>query len=148
MRYQRTAQRITSAVNCRPLKDWSGRTWAARCRLTMPALVPDQSGDANCNRTRQGCYATRTPPTSLACCPFGAGAASREPLAGTNKPSPRATVDGRPASTWCRGTHGIAGARRKAKMAENMKTLMIEKLNQAYTAEKLALENLPKLAQA
>ena len=33
-------------------------------------------------------------------------------------------------------------------MAENMKTLMIEKLNQAYTAEKLALENLPKLAQA
>jgi ferritin-like metal-binding protein YciE len=33
-------------------------------------------------------------------------------------------------------------------MAENMNALMIEKLNQAYTAEKLALENLPKLAQA
>ena len=33
-------------------------------------------------------------------------------------------------------------------MAESMQTLMVEKLNQAYTAEKLALENLPKLAQA
>ena len=33
-------------------------------------------------------------------------------------------------------------------MAEDMKSLMAEKLNQAYTAEKLALENLPKLAQA
>ncbi len=33
-------------------------------------------------------------------------------------------------------------------MAEDMKSLMVEKLNQAYTAEKLALENLPKLAQA
>src|SRR5918997_4358622 len=33
-------------------------------------------------------------------------------------------------------------------MVEDVKTLMIEKLNQAYTAEKLALENLPKLAQA
>ena len=33
-------------------------------------------------------------------------------------------------------------------MAEDMKSLMVEKLNQAYTAEKQALENLPKLAQA
>ena len=33
-------------------------------------------------------------------------------------------------------------------MAENMNALMIEKLNQVYTAEKLALENLPKLVQA
>ena len=33
-------------------------------------------------------------------------------------------------------------------MAESMQTLMVEKLNQAYTAEKLALENLPRLAQA
>ena len=33
-------------------------------------------------------------------------------------------------------------------MAERMKALIVEKLNQAYTAEKLALENLPKLAQA
>ena len=33
-------------------------------------------------------------------------------------------------------------------MAESMKALMVEKLNQAYTAEKQALENLPKLAQA
>jgi len=33
-------------------------------------------------------------------------------------------------------------------MAENIKTLMTEKLNQTYTAEKLILESLPKLAQA
>ena len=33
-------------------------------------------------------------------------------------------------------------------MAESMQALMVEKLNQAYTAEKQALENLPKLAQA
>jgi ferritin-like metal-binding protein YciE len=33
-------------------------------------------------------------------------------------------------------------------MAEDIKTLMIEKLNQTYTAEKLILENLPKLAEA
>ena len=32
-------------------------------------------------------------------------------------------------------------------MAESMKALMVEKLNQAYTAEKQALENLHKLAQ-
>jgi ferritin-like metal-binding protein YciE len=33
-------------------------------------------------------------------------------------------------------------------MAEDMKALMTEKLGQAYTAERLAFENLPKLAQA
>ena len=33
-------------------------------------------------------------------------------------------------------------------MAESMQALMVQKLNQAYTAEKQALENLPKLAQA
>src|SRR3954452_12528617 len=51
MRYQRTAQRITSAVNCRPLKDWSGRTWAARCRLAMGGFYPVSATSKSCNRT-------------------------------------------------------------------------------------------------
>jgi ferritin-like metal-binding protein YciE len=33
-------------------------------------------------------------------------------------------------------------------MAEDIKSLMIEKLNQTYTAEKLILQTLPKLAEA
>jgi ferritin-like metal-binding protein YciE len=33
-------------------------------------------------------------------------------------------------------------------MSQTIQSLMIEKLNQAYTAEKLALENLPQLAGA
>jgi hypothetical protein len=40
MRYQRTAQRITSAVNCRPLKLKSARTSASR-RFAMPELGRD-----------------------------------------------------------------------------------------------------------
>jgi ferritin-like metal-binding protein YciE len=69
-------------------------------------------------------------------------------LAGANKPQLRAVVDASLASDVMPTGVGGAAARRRAKMAENMKALMIEKLNQAYTAEKLALENLPKLAQA
>jgi ferritin-like metal-binding protein YciE len=69
-------------------------------------------------------------------------------LARANKPQLRAVVDASLASDVMPIGVGGAAARRRAKMAENMKALMIEKLNQAYTAEKLALENLPKLAQA
>src|SRR4051812_21181641 len=47
MRYQRTAQRITSAVNCRPLKDWSGLTEATCCRSAMPEIVPGRYGCRN-----------------------------------------------------------------------------------------------------
>jgi ferritin-like metal-binding protein YciE len=43
---------------------------------------------------------------------------------------------------------GLSPTNEMTIMPEDMKTMMTEKLGQAYTAEKLALENLPKLAQA
>ena len=41
------------------------------------------------------------------------------------------------------GAGAAALFERRGKMAENMKALMLEKLNQAYTAEKQALEKEP-----
>src|SRR4051794_35359730 len=54
MRYQRTAQRITSAVNCRPLKDWSGLTEATRCCFAMPEIVPGRCGCRNLQQNPNG----------------------------------------------------------------------------------------------
>jgi hypothetical protein len=50
MRFQRTVQRITSAVNCRPLKEWSGFTEAARRRLAMPRFAPAPGSSATSQR--------------------------------------------------------------------------------------------------
>src|SRR5918997_7042334 len=47
IRYQRTARRITSAVNCRPLKGCAGPTEATCRRLAMPGRVAGQ-----CDGTR------------------------------------------------------------------------------------------------
>jgi len=58
VRYCRTAPRITSAVNCRPLRDRSCRTRAARRRLAMLRFAPGQCGAASPQRIHNSCRLT------------------------------------------------------------------------------------------
>jgi hypothetical protein len=51
IRYQRTAQRITSAVNCRPLNDLSCFTVFVRCCLAIGGFYPSKTDPKSCNRT-------------------------------------------------------------------------------------------------
>src|SRR4028119_102661 len=60
MRYQRTAQRMTSAVNCRPLRDPPCFTATVRHRLAMAGFYLAVAAPKSCNRAIEGLTACFT----------------------------------------------------------------------------------------